>query len=77
MTTMPTASDVQAALAGLLSSLPPGANPFDALHEWLWSTLKHDMPTSYYIQLYLLMGIFALCVLFRHTLLPSPKSADS
>ncbi|BGP06738.1 hypothetical protein NBRC10512_004815 [Rhodotorula toruloides] len=56
---MPTASDVQAALAHLLSSLPPGANPFNALHKWLWTTLKHDMPKSFYIQLYILMGIFA------------------
>lgn len=62
-TTMPTASDVQAALAHLLSSLPPGANPFNALHKWLWTTLKHDMPKSFYIQLYILMGIFALCVI--------------
>ncbi|BGP23469.1 hypothetical protein JCM10295v2_002365 [Rhodotorula toruloides] len=59
-TTMPSASDVQAALTHLLSSLPPGANPFDVLHEWLQSTLKHELPQSFYIQLYIILGIFAL-----------------
>ncbi|GAA6027784.1 hypothetical protein JCM8097_001717 [Rhodosporidiobolus ruineniae] len=60
---MSSSSDTLTALEGMLSALPAGSNPYLALSSYVASTLKHDLPNHYFIQMYFLGGSFAVIVL--------------
>ncbi|GAA6028000.1 hypothetical protein JCM8097_001823 [Rhodosporidiobolus ruineniae] len=57
---MPAAStsttSTAAALEGLIASLPAGTNPYTAVDAYLWSTMDKQLPRSFFIQLWVLVG---------------------
>ncbi|BGP14682.1 hypothetical protein JCM10213_006238 [Rhodosporidiobolus nylandii] len=62
-------AETAAALQGLIQSLPAGANPYLAIDAWLWSSMDHGLPDSFFIQLYTLAGLLGLNLLVAVTVM--------
>ncbi|BGP46816.1 hypothetical protein JCM10450v2_002664 [Rhodotorula kratochvilovae] len=59
-------SALAAALTGVLSSLPDGANPFLAADAFAWASRNRNLPDSFFVQLYVVAGLLGfnlVCVL--------------
>ncbi|BGP14680.1 hypothetical protein JCM10213_006240 [Rhodosporidiobolus nylandii] len=62
-------AETAAALQGLIQSLPAGANPYLAIDAWLWSSMDHGLPNSFFVQLYTLAGLLGLNLLVAVTVM--------
>ncbi|GAA6002046.1 hypothetical protein JCM10207_003050 [Rhodosporidiobolus poonsookiae] len=56
---MADATSTEALLEGLLSQLPAGANPYEAINAYLWTTMDHNLPASFFTQLHVVSGCLA------------------